>query len=78
MAFEERHYLEELGNIVKNWPLWPGDTISHQTAYECGRRGWAKRNWGPAQDGCWYPTEEGERVWKEHLASVQGEQGEGE
>ncbi len=40
----ERGVLEEMGNIRKNHPLWPGDTISHQMANECVRRGWARRD----------------------------------
>lgn len=46
---------EELWNIVKNHPLWPGCTISHRTADVCGARGWAKRD----SNGCWCPTEAG-------------------
>ena len=55
---EERHYLEELASIVENYPLFPGDMISHTTANECGRRGWAVRQ----ADGNWIPTAEGLRV----------------
>lgn len=40
---EERHVLEELRNIVRNGPIWPGDSISHQTMRECVARGWARR-----------------------------------
>ena len=39
----EAHVYEELSNIVKHQPLPPGDTISHRTANECIRRGWAAR-----------------------------------
>lgn len=75
---EERHYLEELGNICENWPLEPGDTISHATANECGRRGWAVRGWGLAPYGRWYPTELGQRVWDEHnKPAPSGAQGDG-
>jgi len=52
---EERHVLEELKNICKNGPLFPGDTISHITANECVRRGWAVRN----EDGYFTATLEG-------------------
>lgn len=34
----------ELRNIMANEPLWPGDTLSHETANECVRRGWARRD----------------------------------
>jgi len=40
----ERHIQEEMYNIYTNQPLFPGDTISHKTANECVRRGWAERN----------------------------------
>ena len=39
----EKHVREELHNIALNAPLFAGDTISHSTANECVRRGWAKR-----------------------------------
>ena len=35
---------EELANIVKNEPVFPGDTISHKTARQCVELGWASRN----------------------------------
>lgn len=44
LAMSEKHVIEELGNIYKNQPLFPGNTISHATANECVERGWAKRN----------------------------------
>lgn len=40
----ECHVYEELFNIIQNKPLWPGCTISHRTAEQCERRGWAKRD----------------------------------
>lgn len=40
---DERHILEEMRNILTNQPLWPGDSISHETLNECERRGWAVR-----------------------------------
>lgn len=46
---------EELANVVRNYPVFAGDTLSHETANECGRRGWAKRN----HNGDWIPTPEG-------------------
>jgi len=54
---EERHVREEMRNICNNHPLFPGDTISHETANECSRRGWARRD----QSGNWIPTEIGLR-----------------
>jgi hypothetical protein len=41
---EERHIWEEMVNIARNQPLFAGDTISHATANECVRRGWAARD----------------------------------
>lgn len=35
---------EELRNICLNYPLFAGKTISHATANDCVRRGWAERN----------------------------------
>lgn len=46
----------ELAHICADWPVEPGDTLSHQTANECGRRGWADRH-----NGAWYPTMAGHR-----------------
>lgn len=53
---------EELQNIVANEPLCPGDTLSHETADECVRRGWARRR----RDGRYVATDEG-------IAVVRGE-----
>lgn len=56
----EANVLEELSNIVDNAPVFAGDTISHMTARECQRRGWAERNW----QGDWIATRAGrERHW---------------
>jgi hypothetical protein len=57
-GISERHVLEELGNIVKGSPLWPGDAISHTTANECVRRGWAKRD----SNGFFIPTANGKEA----------------
>lgn len=54
---ERRHELEELRNVVRNYPLFPGDTISHETARRCAAAGWIVRNFG----GDWIPTAEGLR-----------------
>ncbi len=51
----EKNVLEELNNIVHNDPLFAGDTLSHATANECVRRGWAERN----RDSNFIPTEKG-------------------
>lgn len=40
----EKHYHEELANIIMNEPVFPGNVISHKTANECVKRGWVKRN----------------------------------
>ena len=46
---------EELLNVVANYPLWPGDTVSHETARLCSERGWIRRQ----ADGKWIPTRKG-------------------
>lgn len=46
---------DELRNIYRNGPVFPGDTISHKTAGECGRRRWARRN----SDSDWVITMRG-------------------
>lgn len=40
----DKHLIEEYRNIMKNQPVFPGDTISHSSAYELERRGLIKRN----------------------------------
>lgn len=54
---------EELSNICLNGPLWPGDALSRDTAKECLRRGWAKRN----EDGLFVATAEGRTLESQHL-----------
>lgn len=56
----ERHYREELRNIVEKYPVFPGDTVSHKTARVCAERGWAVRQ----ADGSWIPTAEGLKVYE--------------
>lgn len=56
----ERHYLEELANVVEGYPLFAGDTLSHETARVCGERGWIVRQ----GDGNWIPTAEGLHVYE--------------
>ncbi len=53
----ERDALEELNNIVRNYPVFAGHTISHQGARACQGRGWIERN----RNGDWIPTAEGLR-----------------
>jgi hypothetical protein len=50
-----RDVYEELLNVIKHYPLWPGDTISPGTAGECRRLGWIRRN----VEGYWIPTAAG-------------------
>jgi len=40
----EDNVVEELRNIWSHYPVFPGDTLSHATANECVKRGWAKRD----------------------------------
>lgn len=54
--------LDELANIVRGCPLWPGDTLSHRTANECVSRGWADRN----KAGNFIPTEAGRAVFSKY------------
>ncbi len=49
---EEKVILEEARNVARHWPVFPGDTLSHASAYECARRGWIRRD----SDGNWRPT----------------------
>jgi len=49
---KKKHILEEARNIARNAPVFPGDTISHATARECVRRGWAVRD----NNGDFIPT----------------------
>jgi hypothetical protein len=57
MKMSEKAVGDELRHICEYWPVEPGDTISHQTANECGRRGFAERD----DKGRWVPTIEGHR-----------------
>ncbi len=50
--------LEELRNISRNEPMWPGETISHATANELVEMGWAERD----ADGSFVTTAEGRAV----------------
>lgn len=55
MVIELRHVRDELVNVVERYPVWPGDTISHETARMCSDLGWIVRQ----ADGCWIPTWKG-------------------
>lgn len=68
-AAREKNTREEMQNIAANEPLWPGDTISHATADECVRRGWARRR----RDGRYIATEEGLDVAREAQAREGGD-----
>lgn len=50
-----KNVIEELINVHENAPLEPGDTISHDTAQECYKRGWIIRN----ADSNWILTDAG-------------------
>lgn len=50
-----QHVVEELENVVRNYPVFLGDTISHETARRAAERGWIVRN----ADGDWIPTRKG-------------------
>ena len=39
----EAHEYEELANVKLNGPIWPGDSISHDTLNSIVGRGWAVR-----------------------------------
>jgi hypothetical protein len=54
IEISEESIREELRNICENYPVWPGDAISHRTAKACVERGWVKRD-----DGHWVPTATG-------------------
>jgi hypothetical protein len=43
-AQNERAVCEQMVNVARNGPLYPGDTLSHKAARECVKRGWAKRD----------------------------------
>lgn len=58
---QERHLIEELENVATNYPVFAGDTLSHQTARGCSDRGWIVRN----VDGDWIPTKKGLEALRE-------------
>lgn len=65
----ESHVYEELANIVTHARVFAGDTISHATATECVRRGWAKRD----VEGDFMPTLEGIRALDAWTKEASGE-----
>lgn len=52
---DEWNVLEELRNVCAHYPVEPGNTISHTTAYECAERGWIVRD----ASARWIPTAAG-------------------
>lgn len=61
---EERHYFNELDNIVSNYPLDSVDVISCETVFVCSKRKWVSRN----VNGKWVPTTVGLRVHAQYKA----------
>lgn len=51
---KEQHFYEELRNIVRNTPVFAGDTLSHETVKVCCNRDWAYQ-----KDGDYKPTLKG-------------------
>jgi hypothetical protein len=47
--------MEQLRCVVRHYPLWPGDTLSHKLAKACTQAGWIVRD----ADGNWIPTKYG-------------------
>jgi len=60
MTYESVQW-DELCNLVMNYPVFPGDTISHRTMNHLGELGFAVRQ----QDGNWIPTKIGLDRWKD-------------
>ena len=46
---------EQLAAIVEHYPTFAGDTLSHEAAQDCERRGWIRRDLA----GNWIPTASG-------------------
>lgn len=51
---------DELRNLVTNYPVWPGDTVSHASMNRLGDLGLAVRH----SDGWWIPTAAGLRRYE--------------
>lgn len=51
---------DELQNVMRNYPVFAGDTISHHTARSLRDRGLIKRD----RNGEWVPCWEAIRGWK--------------
>lgn len=60
--------LEELNNVASTGHrgLWPGDTITHESAYALDRLGLIRRR----EDGCWVVTSAGERLLARQVPSI--------
>jgi hypothetical protein len=52
---------DELRNVVQNYPVWPGNTVSHASARELAEQGLIVRN----SKGDWIPTAKGLRRYTE-------------
>jgi hypothetical protein len=51
---------DELRNVMRNWPVFAGDTISHATARSLSEKGLIFRE----KTGEWRPNWEAIRDWK--------------
>ena len=56
---------DELRNVCENYPLFAGQTISHQTARDICAYGWVERN----KQGEWIPTSVGLAQYEQDLAA---------
>ncbi len=54
------HVLEELGNVVDNYPVCSSAVLSVESALSCAEDGLIVRQ----LDGCWIPTARGVRVYE--------------
>lgn len=62
--------LEELDNVVRNAPVYPGNVIGKRQAYACVQAGWITRTRGGG--GWWIPTAAGIQVWHEEQGKSTG------
>lgn len=60
MDFMGLEVVDELRNVYRNSPVFPGDTVSHRTAEELVRRGMAERD----GEGNFVITEKGIAAWE--------------
>lgn len=56
----EAHLLEQLDCVINHEPLWPGNTLSHELAYELEKRGLIRRL---RETGEWVSTTAGRKAW---------------